>query len=198
MPPVVIPSSMIECTVTGAGGTGDVWANVHALSTTVTVTDSLLTTLAGHFQTLYAGFASDGLFSSGWSATNVKFTYNDGLGGIAVVNKGITAAGTTAARLPAQLAIVASHQTGLASRSKRGRTYVGPLQPSVLGTDGNVPSTIAAGIVTRFNTFRTNVAAAACAHVVWSRKLNSFQAVTSTSVGPYVDTQRRRRSNLRG
>jgi len=91
-------------------------------------------------------------------------------------------------------AAVITWTTGLAGRSRRGRTYIGPLSE----TDTN-QGTFTAGFTSVLTTFANAARATLIVddidrfqRVVWSRTLSSYANVTGHVVRSYIRSQRRR------
>lgn len=202
MPALVIPPDMAIVTCSGAGGTGDVWNNVFAVDITegVGTIEDIAADLAPVFLDFYTVLVSAGYYPEGWTLSNINVKGNV-IGGISSVDvaESLTVTDTKPAA-PPQVAVVISWRTIFAGRSFRGRTYIGPVC-SELVTDGGVilPAgrdgldNEAEALVTALRDLTPSLPLA-----VWSRKNVSFEQVTGHSVGPYFDTQRRRRSTLRG
>ncbi len=110
---------------------------------------------------------------------------------VSYVPNPIASTGTT--RLPAQAAAVMSWRTSFASRSTRGRTFLGPLAQNA--TNSSVGDLVA-GFVTAANTAGTsliNTLATANFHlVIYSRKLGTYSTVQSANMNTRPDTVRRR------
>lgn len=89
-------------------------------------------------------------------------------------------------QLPAQLALVVSWRTATATRSARGRTYLGPIASSALNAYVLTP-TLQTAIQNASNTLiATNRLD------VYSRKLDVVYQVTSAVVNTKIDTMRTR------
>jgi hypothetical protein len=197
--PLVIPANMGVLTVTGIGGTGDVWANVFAIDCTLGGGPAAdIVPITGAFNTFYNALAGSGYLPTGWVLQNYNLKENVAGGiGSADLSAAITPGGGFTP-LPPQLAIVVSWKTALVGRSYRGRTYLGPLPTGIVSATGTIAPAVQAGVQADATNLRTNLATASFPLSVWSRVHNNFQHVTGNHVGPYVDTQRRRRSLLHG
>ena len=107
---------------------------------------------------------------------------------------------------PAQICMVVSWRTATATRSGRGRTYLGPLSLGAVETTGALKTTSCATVSTAATTLIAALAAIAadCYLVVWRRpvkdKVTHFVTpgaatqITSASVSTNPYTQRRRAS----
>ncbi len=96
---------------------------------------------------------------------------------------------------PPQLALVLSKRTGLAGRSFRGRTYLGPWAPLAVGNNAQAASGLTENIVTRWMRHMANgtlPSSAVYNEVVWSRTLSQFNQITTWTCNAIFDTQRRR------
>jgi hypothetical protein len=105
---------------------------------------------------------------------------------------GTTAIGATAgsggAPLPSACAICVSWRTLLAGPSYRGRTFMGPLSASVLGS-GLLTSSVRSTVQLRANQLLTDLAANSTSQhlYVFSKLLGTVTAVTSAIVDDVVD-----------
>jgi hypothetical protein len=96
--------------------------------------------------------------------------------------------------LPYEVAMAITHNTNFRGPRFRGRTYVGPLVPGVMGSNGNFAPAIANAIGAAFGGFAAAVAAQTDyeLHIV-SNKYATSAKVIGTRVGVVPDSQRRRR-----
>ena len=202
MTTMVIPDGMAVVTCSGVGGTGDVWANVYGVDIRFFegTPELLAATLADPFHDFYAVLVSAGYYPQGWKLNNINVKANEGVNIASVdVAESVEVTDTKPAA-PPQLAVVISWKTPFSGRSFRGRTYIGPVCSELVTTDGTI---LEAGRVGLDNEAEALVSALSgltpsMPLSVWSRKLNGFELITHHSVGPYFDTQRRRRSALHG
>lgn len=111
-----------------------------------------------------------------------------------------TVIGTSAANKPAQCAVVATLNTGLAGRSYRGRAYWPMLGYAFLNSTLVLEQSTCSAIATAMAQLLTDIGQAAGdpqpALGVYSATRDVMTPVTSISVGNVIDTQRRRRSEL--
>ena len=101
-------------------------------------------------------------------------------------------ASTGASFDPLNCAAVISWGTQVVGGSRRGRTYLGPLEAGGVSSDGR---TIASAMRTAILSAATAMAGTTTGGIqfgIWSRKLQTFTAVNSITVNPLVGTQRRR------
>lgn len=200
MPALVIPNNMAIVTCTGSGGSGDRWANVFALDASAGSTPAAdLALIAPSFVAFYEDLIAASVFPSGWSLENVNIKENV-FGGIGSADQTeTTVAGGDAGHQAPQVAVVVSWKTALSGKSFRGRTYLGPLDREIIDeSTAKIKGTAVSAIDTAAGDLRTALVVSGFTLVVWSRKLNSFQAVTLQSVGSTFDTMRSRRSSLPG
>ncbi len=198
--PVILPprpAGLGVVTCSGAGGSGDTWSNVYAIDLgTVSRTPEVI---AADFLALYQDMVSGALlFPGGWTLTNISLETGP-TGGTRRfdVGQSLTSSAQSFADLPPQVALVASHKTEFTGPSRRGRTYLGPL--GINGsTDGLPTAAFRNQVVSSFNVLRGKLTTAGQPLVIWSRTRGLITPVTSTSCGGVFDTQRSRRSSLRG
>jgi len=202
MPALVIPNNMAIVTCSGVGGTGDIWANVFGvdISEWVGTEAALATELAGPFLDFYTVLVDAGYYPQHWKLNNINVKGNV-FGGISSIDVAESLEVTdTKPAAPPQVAVVISWKTALAGRSFRGRTYIGPVCSELSTSEGVILEAGRSGLDNEAEALLLALRGLTVSMplVVWSRKLNSFEHVTAHSVGPYFDTQRRRRSALHG
>lgn len=197
MPQIPIPPGVVLVTASGEGGSGDIWNNVFALINAGPISEAGAAVFNGRFATLYNDLKTDGVFPLGWKHTATKINVQAG-GARSVYEFPATTSAVGGNKLPPQLAICVSMKTPFSGPRFRGRCFLGPLNVGAIEPDGKVLNAFRTGIVTRFNTLRTGLQTDGAPLAVWSRVGAHATAVSGFSVGPYVDTQRRRRSTLRG
>jgi hypothetical protein len=130
---------------------------------------------------------------------NYAFTFQAGAATSRIDMTGsIAQPGGTNEPLPNQIAIVISWRTAFSGRSYRGRTYVGPCAVAARGPNAVIATAQRDAILAAAQALRTGLSTDQYSLVVYSRKLFGASPITSALVGPYFDTQRRRRSVLRG
>jgi hypothetical protein len=197
--PNVLPLGIARVVCSGPGGTGDVWSNVFHVNEPSPLPQTPQAVLDA-FQNFYGGLLANDVFGLGFAVTNIQVRRGGGGSGDVVTDHAVslTEASANASPLPPQDAIVITWRTVLSGRSFRGRSYMGPLGKYAVGADGRVaPATITA-LQSGANILRTDLLAAGNQLGVFSRTKLQFTDITSASVGNVVDTQRRRRSALRG
>jgi hypothetical protein len=191
------PAGLGVVTCSGPNGAGDTWANVYAidLGTSADTPEVITANFFKLYQDLQAGAT---FFPAGWGLTNISLETGP-TGGTRRfdVGYGLGPFGPGNPALPPQVALVASHKTEFTGPSRRGRTFLGPLTAG--NSEGGKPSAASrAVVVSSFNVLRGDLAAAGRPLVVWSRVRGFITPVTATSCGPIYDTQRSRRSSLKG
>lgn len=103
---------------------------------------------------------------------------------------------STGIPVPANLAIVASHSTGLRGKSFRGRTYHNGFRVDSMAANGTLNEGDRSTIAAAWDTFRTSLAAAGPGgfeHAVVSRSLLVATPVVETTVDDHYDHQDRRK-----
>ncbi len=191
------PAGLGVVTCSGSGGTGDTWSNIFCIN--LGTSPDTPEVIAAHFTGLYSDLAIGGaIFPTGWTLTNISLETGP-TGGTRRFDIGQNATGGTNAGVPMapQVAVVASHKTEFTGPSRRGRTYLGPLSNSI-NAQGLVSAAARNAIVGSFDVLRGDLQAAGRQLVVWSRTKGFITPITATSVGGAFDTQRSRRSSLRG
>ncbi len=197
MPATVIPANMGVVTCGGRTGLGDQWNNVFAIDLSgaggVTPT-SVLSTVDDFFIDFYGSLATAHVLSTGFrlDKMGVKMNVTGGIGAADRTCSGGGAPGGT--DMPPQVAIVVSWKTVLSGRSFRGRTYLGPVNRDCALSTGLIDPSIQTAIQTETDELTSALSEISMDLAVWSRTLNSFHRVTSSSIGNVFDTQRRRRS----
>ncbi len=191
------PAGLAIVAVSGATGTGDIRANVWSVNLGATALNA--ETLASRFLAFYQAVAlSNNFFPFGWLLNNISIQ-SGGPSSQTRVDRpqslGPGAGGGESA--PPQVAVVASHQTAFIGPRYRGRTYLGPVGVNII-QDGTILTSARSSIVAEANVLRTNLQTDGTPLVVWSRTGGFMTPVTGTNVGPTFDTQRSRRSALRG
>jgi hypothetical protein len=155
--------------------------------------------IAADFVALYQDLAGGNpIFPSNWQLTNVSLETGP-TGGTRRFDVGasVTTGVSGTAPLPPQVALVASHKTEFTGPSRRGRTYLGPL--GVRMSAGGFPTADGrTQVIGAFNVLRGKLNTAGSPLVIWSRTKGFLTPITSTSCGGTFDTQRSRRSSLRG
>lgn len=96
--------------------------------------------------------------------------------------------------LPYEVALCITHNTNFRGPRFRGRTYIGPLIPGVMGTSGNFQPSVVNAVAKAFGGFCAAVEAQTDyeLHIV-SNKYATSAKVIGTKVGIVPDSQRRRR-----
>lgn len=108
----------------------------------------------------------------------------------------------SAPKMPFQCSVVLSLLTGRPGRSYRGRMYWPALAMSLEATSGQLAAATTAAIAADAAQLLTDIGTAAGVDFlmvpsVSSAKLGTSSVVTQVSVGSVIDTQRRRRNQLR-
>jgi hypothetical protein len=94
---------------------------------------------------------------------------------------------------PPQCAVVVSWKTILASRSGRGRSYMGPIGRAGETTNGTPTPAFATALQTAANTLISDLTALPAAKVLYNEQTKAWAGVTSAVVrGGSFHTQRRR------
>lgn len=101
-------------------------------------------------------------------------------------------ASTGASFDPLMCAAVIQWSTAVVGGSRRGRTYLGPLEAGAVDSNGRtLNSTMRTAILNAAATMSA-VTTGGIQHAVWSRKLQTATAINTTGVNPVVGVQRRR------
>lgn len=98
--------------------------------------------------------------------------------------------------MPSNIAVVASHKTGLRGKSYNGRTYLNGFSETANDASGKVATAYRTQFQTMFTDMRTNLALVAGGPVeqaVVSRKLLVATPVTSSTIDTHWDHQDRRK-----
>jgi hypothetical protein len=197
--PNALPLGIARIVCSGPGGTGDVWSNVFHVNEPTPLPQTPQPVLDA-FNGFYGALAGGDVLALGWGLSNIQVRRGGGGGGDIVTDhtSNVVENSSNAQPLPPQDAIVLTWRTVLSGRSFRGRTYIGPLGKYALGADGRIVPATQATIVSAANQLRIALNTAGNQLGVFSRTRLQFTDIVSGSVGPVMDTQRRRRSALRG
>lgn len=191
MPQPVARGGLIRVQLTGVPGSGPDYNTFHIIDGSPAITLAAFTAAVTDIAAFYTAIKS--LYPSG-----VTITIGTSCEGLVppilvfpVTPVSVTAAVGGGVAAP-QVCMIATWRTALAGRAYRGRTYIGPLQASVVN-GASPPSTW----VTTLQGAVTGLLAAAASSsmydlAVFSRKNNTLDPVQSGVARGYFGTQRRR------
>jgi hypothetical protein len=172
----------VECTdITVSGKAVNV---MHMISASSSVADAQV--CVDDLQTFYTAIRS--LYKTTATITVGARVIDQGVTPPAYVNttpRVVTGTGAGVS-YPSQLAAVVSWRTGVATRSGRGRTFLGPFQANAFSTN-----VLAPGTVTTIQA-AANTLLATGRLFVYSPRNNAYYSVTSATVSQQVRTMRTR------
>lgn len=193
--PLVVPQAM-QVTVSGENQFQP-WANVFGIKVPdpFLMASSVADEIATAFRTFYVSIS--GSLSTAWAARECYINDLRNATNPSYEPAFLDVAGTLAGEtMPPQLAIVASHSTGLAGRSYRGRTYLAGWTEAANTGAGYVADSYRTLIAAEFEDLREDLALVTGGPVelaVVSRTLLEATPITSTSVDIEWDRQNRRK-----
>lgn len=176
---------------------GQTWANVYGvrLDVAAPLEEFGVAEIAEAFHTFYAGWAST--LHTSWSAqrcvvadlqTALSPSYSAPFDDVVGLD--------SSQPMPPNMAVVASHRTGLRGKSYNGRTYLCGFTEQSNDASGQVLSTNRLGVETLFENLRTDLAALTTvpsAFAVLSRKLLVATPIVETTCDSEWDHQDRRK-----
>jgi hypothetical protein len=191
MPQPVARGGIIRVQLTGVPGSGPDYNTFHIIDGSAAITLAAFQAAVTDLTAFYNAIKS--LYPSG-----ITITVGSSCEGLVppvpifpVTPSTVTSGVGNAVAAP-QVCMIGTWRTALAGRAYRGRTYIGPLQASVV--NGATPSST--WITTLQGAMTALLAAAASASVydlaVYSRKNNTLDPVQSGVARGYFGTQRRR------
>jgi len=203
--------SYVRVSILGTTSGGEVWSINPVFDPTAewgtTVDQTALDAAAAAIAALNPGVFPLGQLSTAMSVTGARLEVrddaSDDLIGISIATRATPLAGTGAAKLPPQSAIVVSIRTNTPGASGRGRVYWPAMGATLLAT-GRLDSAAMATFITQFRTYLTaqrDALATAFPAIgfnlaVRSKTTHTTPHAVRIQVGDVVDTQRRRRDNL--